>query len=57
MSIIKLTNKNLLNIEKRIDSCITTRNERMMEIPGIGSVLCATILAEVGNIKRFNSLN
>ena len=57
MSIIELTNKNLLEIEKKIDSCIETRNERMMEIPGIGSILCATILAEVGDIKRFSSFN
>ena len=52
MSIIELTNKNLLDIEKKIDSCIATRNERMMEIPGIGSVLCATILAEIGDIAK-----
>ena len=32
-------------------------HERMMEIPGIGSILCATILAEVGDIKRFSSFN
>ena len=57
MSIIELTNKNLLDIEKKIDSCIATKNERMMEIPGIGSFLCATILAEVGDIKRFSSFN
>ena len=31
MSIIELTNKNLLDIEKKIDSCIATRNEIMME--------------------------
>ena len=52
MSIIELTNKNLLDIEKNIDSCIATRNERMMEIPGIGSVLCATILAKIGDITK-----
>ena len=52
MSIIELTNKNLLGIEKKIDSCIATRNERMMEIPGIGSVLCATIFSEVGDIIK-----
>ena len=28
-----------------------------MEIPGIGAMLCATILAEVGDIKRFSSFN
>ena len=56
MSIIELTNRNLLDIEKKIESCIETRNERMMEIPGIGAMLCATILAEVGDIKRFSSL-
>ena len=54
MSIIELTNKNVLDILKKIDSCIATRNERMMEIPGIGSVLCDTILAEVGDITKNN---
>ena len=57
MSIIELTNRNLLDIEKKIESCIETRNERMMEIPGIGAMLCATILAEVGDIKRLSSFN
>lgn len=44
-------------MEKKIESFIETRNERMMEISGIGFVLCATILAEIGDIKRFDSFN
>ena len=46
MSIIELTNRNLLDIEKKIESCIETRNERMMEIPRIGAMLCATLLKD-----------
>lgn len=62
--IIKWSAQRILEIKSQID-CLDQQIEKMVEdffpdhnllsIPGIGPVTCATIIAEVGDIKRFES--
>ncbi len=42
-------------IEKEIKSIINKLNSPILTIPGIGSSLCAQIIAEIGDFKNFDS--
>lgn len=42
-------------IEKEIDSVMAELNSPITSIPGIGNLLGATILSEIGDIKNFNN--
>lgn len=42
-------------IEKQIASLLKEFESQLMSIPGVGTVLAATILSEIGDISRFSS--
>ena len=42
-------------IEKQIASLLKEFNSQLTSIPGVGTVLAATILSEIGDISRFSS--
>ena len=42
-------------IEKRIASLLKESDSQLTSIPGIGTVLAATILSEIGDISHFSS--
>lgn len=42
-------------IEKQIASIFKEFESQLMSIPGVGAVLAATILSEIGDISRFSS--
>lgn len=42
-------------LEKQIASLLKEFDSQLTSIPGIGTVLAATILSEIGNISRFSS--
>lgn len=43
------------SIEKQIASLLKEFNSHLTSIPGVGTVLAATILSEIGDISRFSS--
>ena len=43
------------SLEKQIASLLKEFDSQLMSIPGIGTILAATILSEIGNISRFSS--
>ena len=43
------------SLEKQIASLLKEFDSQLTSIPGIGTVLAATILSEIGNISRFSS--
>ena len=45
----------VLNVEKEIKSLLEKLNSPITTIPGIGAVNAATILGEIGDIKRFSN--
>lgn len=44
-------------IEKQIASLLKESDSQLTSIPGVGTVLAATILSEIGDISRFSSAN
>lgn len=44
-------------IEKQIASLLKEFDSQLTSIPGVGTVLAATILSEIGDISRFSSAN
>lgn len=52
---IRFISSQMSEIEREIDSVMLSLNSPITSIPGIGNLLGATILGEIGNIKSFVS--
>lgn len=54
---ISFIQNQVLDVEKEIEILLEKLNSPITTIPGIGSVNAATILGEIGDIKRFSNLS
>lgn len=52
---IELIEKQVLDLEKEIEEIFSCFNSKITTIPGIGPILGAVILSEIGDINRFSS--
>lgn len=52
---INQLSKKIMELDKRIDGMMKEVNSPITSIPGIGKVLAATIISEVGDISRFKN--
>ena len=52
---ISFIQNQVLDVEKEIESLLEKLNSPITTIPGIGAVNAATILGEIGDIKRFSN--
>lgn len=52
---IELLESQILNLEKEIGEIFSQLNSKITQIPGIGPILGAVILSEIGDINRFSS--
>ena len=52
---IQFLSSQMSEIESEIDSVMAVLNSPITSIPGIGNLLGATILSEIGNIKNFDN--
>ncbi|MFM1539702.1 transposase, partial [Helcococcus bovis] len=52
---ISFIQNQVLDVEKEIEIFLEKLNSPITTIPGIGSVNAATILGEIGDIKRFSN--
>ena len=55
ISEIELYDKQIHAIEKKIDQVMEQVNSKIKTVPGIGGVLGAMILGEIGDVNRFSS--
>lgn len=52
---INLINTQLTDVENTIKEIMNSLNTKILSIPGIGYILGATIISEIGNISKFDS--
>ena len=52
---IQFLSSQMSDVEKEIDSVMSELNSPITSIPGIGNLLGATILSEIGDIKNFDN--
>lgn len=55
LSLIDTMDKQISSIEDKIDEIVNLLNPRCLSIKGIGTILCASIVAEFGDFTRFKS--
>lgn len=55
MEHIDLANRQIENLERLISQRFQSFDTKITQVPGIGPVLGATILSEIGDIRRFSS--
>lgn len=53
--VIKLLSHEIVEIEERMAKCVPETQKLLRSIPGVGKVSAATLVAYVGDIKRFSS--
>ena len=55
MEHIRYTEKQIAELEEKISELYSHFDTQLTTIPGIGTILAATILSEIGDISRFSS--
>lgn len=55
LSLIDTMDKQISSIEDKITEIVNVLNPRCLSIKGIGTILCASIVAEFGDFNRFKS--
>ena len=55
LSLIDIMDKQISSIEDKIAEIVNLLNPRCLSIKGIGTILCASIVAEFGDFNRFKS--
>lgn len=57
LSLIDTMDKHISSVEDKIAEIINLLNPRCLSIKGIGTIICASIVAEFGDFNRFKSAN
>jgi transposase len=51
------TEKKVTELTRQIKAIVTERGSRLMDLPGVGPVVVARVLADVGDVARFADRN